>query len=193
MISCADFDRIAGCTEALKSEPRLAKVLETGQPEVELFWDDCDTGVPCKCRLDWLAPDFILDLKTFQQKARKSIDESVADAIWWEGYLRQGFFYTDGEMLDRLTLQGGGTAVKKPFLFAFVESEPPHEVRLRRFQFGDSLYYKQTELEVRRLIELYAECKLTYGEGRGAMRRRLWSYRMSSFGSWGGLRCPLIA
>ena len=164
MISCADFDRIAGCTEALKSEPRLQSVLETGQPEVELFWDDCDTGQPCKCRLDWLAPDFILDLKTFQQKARKSIDESVADAIWWEGYLRQGFFYTEGELLNRLTLQGGGTAVKKPVLFAFVESELPHEVRLRRFQFGDSLYYKQTELEVRRLIELYAECKLTYGE-----------------------------
>jgi PDDEXK-like uncharacterized protein DUF3799 len=162
MISCADFDRIAGCTEALKSEPRLAKVLEEGRPEVECFWQDPETGVDCKCRFDWLS-NVILDLKTFQQKARKSIDESVADAIWWEGYLKQGWFYTEGEMLERLKTVPS-TVIRKPFLFAFVESELPHEVRLRRFQFGDSLYYKQTELEVRRLIELYAECRLTYGE-----------------------------
>ena len=161
IISLDDWRRLEGCTRALLQEPEVSKILAVGSPEVPIFVQDPETGVDLKCRIDWYAPDLSLDLKTFSQKARKSIDESVADAIWYEGYLKQAFFYTRLRHLKGN--QDGSELTARPFVIPFVESDPPHEVRIKKFQMGEDLYWTQTSLQVRRLINLYAHCMETYG------------------------------
>lgn len=160
-----DWDRLWGAAEALKREPKLREILSDGEPEVALFANDPETGIPLKAKLDWLSQNCILDLKTFSQKRGKSIDESVADAIFYEGYYRQAFFYS--------TLHQLVTGATKPlkFVMAFVESVPPHEVRIKQLRptrgLGDSsmnLYWQRAKVEVRNLSSLWARCMEEFSE-----------------------------
>lgn len=155
--------RIAGAAQAMTEEPRVQAILDAeGQAEAQLFAKDPETGVPLKAKLDWLAPNLTLDLKTFSQKRGKSIDKSIADAIFYEQYYRQAFFYG--------LLRGWPQSWPGEFVMAFVESEPPHEVRIRalRPKTGGNvnLYWERARIEVRQLIRTYAECMDKFGVDR---------------------------
>ena len=167
-LSRADWDRCRNCSGALRSEPAVAELLSTGQPEVPLFGVHPETGVLLKCKIDWLRPDLTLDLKSFSQTRGKSIDRSVTDAIWYEGYGKQAYLYS----LIR-SLQSGfshpGKAAKAPrFVLAFVESEEPFEVRIRSIvpiEAGTaSLLWEHSRITVTGLIRLYADCLGRFGE-----------------------------
>lgn len=134
-----DWNRLLGAAEALKNEPQLAALLSEGEPEVSLFATDPDSGVPLKARLDWLNPGCIVDLKTFTHRRGKSIDQCVNDAIYYESYYVQAYFY---RWLYQLA-----TGKRVRFVFVFVESQPPHEVRLRELtpsKMGVANVYWQT-------------------------------------------------
>lgn len=149
----AEFDRLRGAADALLAEPKLREILRNGEPEVSLFGNDPTTGIPLKARLDWISDDYILDLKSFFQKRGKSIDQSVADAIYYEGYFRQAYFYAT--MHQQIT----GRSKPLPVVMAFVESEPPHEVRLRElrpFNHGVmNVYWQTAALDVRHYCSLW--------------------------------------
>lgn len=152
---------IGGAAQAVRDEPRVNAILEAaGKPEAEIFGKDQDTGVLLKGKLDWLAPTLTLDLKTFTQKRGKSIDRSVADAILYEQYYRQAFMYA--------LLRGWPKEFSGEFVMVFVESTPPHEVRLRvlRPKTGGNanLYWERARVEVRQLIRTYAECMAHFGD-----------------------------
>ncbi len=152
---------IGGAVSALRDEPRVNAILEAdGKAEYQIFTTDKDTGIPLKGKLDWFAPGLTLDLKTFQQKRGKSIDRSVADAILYEQYYRQAYFYG--------LLRGWPKEFSGEFVIAFVESTPPHEVRLRvlRPKTGGNanLYWERARVEVRHLIRAYAECMDHFGD-----------------------------
>jgi hypothetical protein len=159
ILSRSDWQRVNRATNSLRSEPRVEEILSVGEPEVPLFVDDPDTGVPLKGRLDWLRPKLILDLKSFTQKRDKSIDKSITDAIFYEGYYRQAYFYSK--------LRGWPETWDGDFVIAFVESEEPHEVRLRSLRpksFGNvNLYWQKALLETRALIRSYADCLKEFG------------------------------
>ncbi len=154
------WSRVAGCARALAEEPEIIRMLSEGQPEIALTAIDPDTGVLLKARLDWMAQVFTLDLKTFQCKGGKSVDESVANAIWYEAYYRQAYFYT----YMRSLIEKRDPA---QFVEAFVESGQPHEVRIRRicprYQGMANTYWTRARVEVRGLINLYAECVNRWG------------------------------
>jgi hypothetical protein len=135
----------------------VQKVLRRGEPEASLFATCPETGVTLKCKLDWKTPDETWDLKTFTAKRGVSVDKAVHDAMFYEGYLRQAWFYN----YVRTLAQPG---YKGPFVFAFVESEPPHEVRIKKLVPGGDLYWIQAGIEVRGLIRLYADCVERWGE-----------------------------
>lgn len=162
MFKLEDWERITGCAKALSLQPEFVKLLGAGQPEVSIFATDPDTVVPLKARLDWLAPEYTVDLKTFSQKRGKSIDKSVTDAIWYEGYNRQAVFYT---MLRRL--QPGCEKLWPDFVMVFVESEEPHEVRIRSMRpttgGSPNLFWDRARIEIRELIRLYAEFWQRFG------------------------------
>lgn len=159
-LSVYDWRRAQNAALALHREPVVQKILENGQSEVSVFAADPDSGVMLKGRMDWVTPEIIFDPKTFTQKRGKSIDKSVADAIFYEDYHRQGCMYSK---LDAL-------ATGKPprrFILGFVESEEPHEVRIRELvpKVGGepNLYWMRALLEIRGLIRTYDECWTQFG------------------------------
>jgi hypothetical protein len=163
ILSVDDWARLTGCVESLRSEPLVNELLRDGEAEVPIIAVDPEYGVQQKCRIDWFHPGYTVDFKTFSTKGHKSVDETVADAIWYEGYLNQGFFYAT--LRYQKGLQDGSEQTLKPFINVFIESDPPYEVRIRQMDFtGADLYHQQTKLHVRRMVELYANCLETYGE-----------------------------
>ena len=153
-----DWQNILGAKQALLEEPRMQELLKTGQSECQVFSVDSDTGVKLKGILDWSAPGLILDLKTFSQREGFSINQSIARDIFWRRYHIQAVFYS---------ILKGWPQEHPEYLLAFVESEPPHEVRIRaiRPKVGGnvSLLWERARIEVRDLIRLYAECMTQFG------------------------------
>jgi hypothetical protein len=43
--------------------PHLRRAFQGGIPEVSVFWVD-EYGIACKCRLDWLKPRTIVDIRS---------------------------------------------------------------------------------------------------------------------------------
>lgn len=157
-----DWARIHGCATALMEEPRLQEILSTGTPELAIFTTDSDTGVKLKGKLDWATSKLTLDLKTFVQKRGKSIDRSVADAILYENYHRQGFFYA--------ALRGWPNDWNGEHVLAFVESFEPHETRIRSLRpktaGNANMYWLRAQHEVRDLIRIYAAYMDKFGVDR---------------------------
>ena len=156
-----EWERVAGMAKALTDEPALRRILDEGKPEVSMVAQDPDTGVLLKARLDWMNPSpVILDLKSFTARRGVSIDKSVADAIFYERYYIQGFVYA---YVHKLVT--GKTA---DFVIAFVESDPPHETRIKLLQpkrgSEPNLYWLQAQLEVRARIRQYAEYMERFGD-----------------------------
>lgn len=155
-----DWLRIKGAAQALLDEPRIQHTLcGVGAAEVRVSRIDPDTGILLKGLLDWSAPSLIMDLKTFAQKKGKSIDRSIADAIFYEGYYRQIYFYN---------LLRGWPEWRGESIMPFVESEPPYEVRIKSFRSkvggNANVYWTRAMLEVRSLIRLYTDCMERFGE-----------------------------
>ncbi|MDP9112433.1 MAG: PD-(D/E)XK nuclease-like domain-containing protein [Acidobacteriota bacterium] len=148
------WDRLTGCLRALRQEPTVCGLMSEGQAEVPLFVKDKEAGVLLKAKLDWKAPKVTLDLKTFAQMRGKSIDKSVTDAIWYEGYHRQAVHYTN----IRALLGESRT----DYVNVFVESEPPHEVRLRALRpttgGQPNMYWMRAQSEIDALVWRYADC-----------------------------------
>jgi hypothetical protein len=168
MFNNEQWTNIANMARALTEEPEIQRMLEKGSAEVVMTATDPETGVLLKGKMDWVRPDLTLDLKTFSQKHGKSIDQSIADAIFYEGYNRQAYFYS----LLRSLQPGGnpgiaGAQTAQPFIIVFVESEPPHEVRIKELRpkraTEVNLYWETARAKSRQLIRLYAECQNRFG------------------------------
>lgn len=159
-----DFYRIAGAARALRDEPRVNELLNEGEPEVCMTAKDPETGVTLKAMMDWVAPRHTVDLKTFTQMRGKSIDKSIADAIYYEAYYRQAYFYTYIR-----SLQPDAPKAKPDFILAFVESDEPHEVRLRSLgsggRGGDTrIYWERARIETRNFIRQFADHWERFGD-----------------------------
>lgn len=162
ILGLSEWERVCGMTRALKAEPKLRPILASGQPEVSIVARDPDTGVLLKVRIDWLAPKWTLDLKTFSQQRGKSIDKSIGDAIYYERYWVQAFFYHYVRRLATGEKHDGFETV-----FGFVESEEPHEVRLKSLRpkwAGEvNLYWETARIEVKQRIREYADYQQRFG------------------------------
>jgi len=158
-LSREEWDRVHGMAEALRSEKSIAPILKEGRAEVCVFARDPATGVLLKSRLDWISDATTVDLKSFSQKNGRSIDRSVTAAIAYESYYRQGYFYT--------LLRSLHGVKKQKSVMAFVESDTPHEVRIKEFTpvaLGEAnVYWGRAKLEVQSLIKTYAWYQKEFG------------------------------
>lgn len=164
ILSRFDWYRVGAAANALRNEKRVAELLSKGEAEVPVFATDPETGVPLKACLDWKMPTSTMDLKTFSQKRAKTINETVANAIYYEGYHIQAFFYN----YVRSLAENNKALMKADFIIPFVESDEPHETRIKVLQPGDSgeanLYWQKARIEVRRMIHTYADFMDRFGE-----------------------------
>lgn len=96
--------------------------LSMGVAESPIYWRDEITGVPCKCRPDWLyvssAEALIIDVKTTKDIKPRDFKFAIQRYGYWlqDAHYRAGVRATYG--------------VESTFLFACVESEWPYQVAL---------------------------------------------------------------
>jgi hypothetical protein len=147
IVTQAEYDKAVGIATSLHKENAVRALMSTGNAEVSLAWIDYATGLPCKCRIDWLsiAGSYIriADLKTCRDPLR------FENAIAEYGYHRQMAFYRRG-IAHVLS-----STITEAFLIA-VETEAPYcsrtaKVSKTALSAGDD--------EVSELLELVAECK----------------------------------
>jgi len=116
LMTRANWAAVTGMADAVRSHPAGAALLAEGNAEVSLLWTDHETGLRCKARVDWLAPGFVVDLKTTEDSSPNSFARSIANYR----YHVQQAHYRDG--LDALGI--GNDA----FFFIAVEKAPPYPV-----------------------------------------------------------------
>jgi len=86
--------------------PHLARAFQGGIPEVSVFWTD-EHGIPCKCRLDWLKPRTIVDIKKCANARARPFDLAVLLAIAEYRYDISARHYLDGfRYLYRFAAEG---------------------------------------------------------------------------------------
>jgi hypothetical protein len=120
-----DWQRVEAMAAAIREHPVASALLdpERGKPEQSLFWQDDETGIWCRARLDWLprrdpARRFIIaDYKTAAAADPASIRKAVANY----GYFMQAAWYAEG-------VQVLGLDPDPAFLFIFQEKTPPYLV-----------------------------------------------------------------
>ena len=156
----AEWQQVYGMSAALRRESALKPYLEKGVGEVSFFQVDPETGVLLKCRLDWLsALRCVVDLKSMAARD-EPIDRTVSRAIVSREYYRQPWFY-----LHVMALAGYADF---SWLYAFVESDAPYEVRLRSMGpsgvRGLNKYWVSTGDEVRAALKRFAEYEREFGD-----------------------------
>jgi hypothetical protein len=145
-ISFEDHNTCLKIQEVFRTHPVCKTVLaKGGKSEITMVWEDQETGLLCKGRLDWLpVSDYLFDLKSVESAQSADFGKKAYDYDWHA----QAAFYTDG--FEALTGE------RRLFLFGAIEKTPPLE---------PAFYYATDEDVVRGrrgyrpLLKQIAECK----------------------------------
>lgn len=121
-----EHDTVLAMARAVREHDVAGALFEPGSglPEQCLFWQDPDTRIWCRCRLDWLPHGggpvmYVGDLKSTFDASQ----EHAAKALVNFGYHQQAQWNAWG--ITEL-----GLAARVVFLFVFVEKEPPYLVHV---------------------------------------------------------------
>jgi hypothetical protein len=68
VLSNDDFTNLENICNKFNESKNLHHLLENGRSEVVIIWKDKTTGITCKCRLDYIQPDAVIDVKSFSIK-----------------------------------------------------------------------------------------------------------------------------
>ena len=148
VLTPAQWDAVHHIEQAVGDHTAASRLLYApGESEVTLIWDDAETGVRCKARIDRLPFDKqmgIGDLKTTKDASPKAF----AKSLWAYGYHRQAAHYLNGlAVLD---------TPRRFFTFAAVEKEPPFGVAV--YQIDDGSIDAGAH-QIRSLLQIYARCQ----------------------------------
>jgi len=67
VLSDDDFTNLENICDKFNESENLHHLLENGRSEVVIIWKD-KTGIICKCRLDYIQPDAVIDVKSYSIK-----------------------------------------------------------------------------------------------------------------------------
>jgi hypothetical protein len=150
VLSRDEFFACFAIRDAIRSHPRIGKLLSgDGENELTVIWDDPDTGVRCKARIDRLARHpkaggVLVDLKSTTDAREAAFTRKVFDL----GYYRQFGMYQDA-------LRAHGVETLHMVIVA-VEKEAPYAVAGYRLTEAAADAGRQ---ELRTLMKRYAECE----------------------------------
>jgi hypothetical protein len=106
VVKPAAMREVLQAAASITLNPHLARAFQGGIPEVSVFWVD-EHGVPCKCRLDWLKPRTIVDIKKCANVRERPFDLAVLLAIAEYRYDISARHYLDGfQFLYRFAAEG---------------------------------------------------------------------------------------
>lgn len=146
-----EFDRVLAMADALQRHPRAGELFAPGEAEQTFIWQDDETGVWCRCRVDWLSDPDADELRIVDYKTTTSAKPAdLEQAIYRYAYHQQDPFYRDGirAVLGR----------EPEFTFVFQEKEPPYLVTVVELPMDA---YQLGVARNRRARLIFAECQRT--------------------------------
>lgn len=104
--------------DVMRNHRQFCELMVAALPEIPQYWDDEQTGLPCKSQLDLLLPGeaLIADVKTTSASSRA---EFLGNCLMYE-YDRQAAYYIDG-------CRAAGHPIDRFILFA-IQKQKPHQV-----------------------------------------------------------------
>jgi len=146
VLKAEDYQTARAMAHAVAQHPDAKQFLSNGRAELSIVWDDADTGVRLKARLDYWRPPAIVDYKT----AANASPAGFVKAIWNYGYHVQAALYRDGAR----------AALGEPepeFVFIAQEKQPPYDMIVRpageSVLVGGRLAYKRALYDYKRCVE----------------------------------------
>jgi hypothetical protein len=147
LLNDTKWNRVNGMRDAVRDHATAAILLaDEGPVELSIVWQDTDTGLLCKARLDKVsaAAKSITDLKSTQDAEPEAFSRSIGNY----GYDIQGAHYLCGAQAVGLDVSAFG--------FIAIESEAPHCLACYELDpEAIALGFKQQQ----RLLARYAECR----------------------------------
>jgi hypothetical protein len=130
------IDRIELAAAMIEKSPTLGQAFRGGYPEVSIFWMDEETGCPCKCRVDYLKPKAIVDLKTISEEHGREFARAVDRDFANYRYAFQATHYIQGvdaalDLMKEGQIFGG---VPLTFTEAMINADPEQRRSLYVFQ-----------------------------------------------------------
>jgi len=124
ILEADDAEACKAMSDAIRCHDRAATLLDVpGESEVCVVWDDAETGIRCKARIDRYAAGKIgVDVKTTRNASPGAFSKSVFDF----GYHRQVAWYADGFYAV--------TGKPTTFVIVAVENESPWGVCVYRLE-----------------------------------------------------------
>lgn len=117
VLTIAEHETVQGMTAGVYRNAKLREIIELpGSPEVAFFAVDPDTGLPIKCKFDWLTDCAIsLDLKKTQDARAFAFSKSIYTYMYMmqDAFYRHVYKCATGEELQE-------------FYFGAVEEQRPH-------------------------------------------------------------------
>lgn len=118
----SEYAEAEACAASVKAHPVAGLLFDAGRAEVSLFWEDEQTGVRMRGRLDWIREKLGQRVVGVDLKTAASADpETFARTAASYGYAQQQAQYEDG-------IVAAGLDDDPAFLFVVVEKSPPYLV-----------------------------------------------------------------
>lgn len=115
-----EWQRAKDCASAVLAHPASRLLLDGGRSEVSIFWADERTGVPCKCRPDYLRDDLVIsDLKTTADASPQAFAKTCA---------RLGYHAAHAHYSEGVRVMYG--EAPRSFILIAAEPEPPYGVAI---------------------------------------------------------------
>lgn len=119
IISLEDFNYCDMIRSKVRKHQTAAALLSSGYAEQTFFFNEPNSGAPCKFRPDWLnvAHNVIVDIKTTEDASPRGFARSVEKYRYHvqDAYYSDGIYYSQGMSLDG-------------FVFIAVEKQAPYNV-----------------------------------------------------------------
>ena len=170
MIACDEqtLDQIDSIVKAIRSNERAAKLLDQpGECEYAIFWRDSDTGIECKCLVDWYAP-IALDLKTTCDPSPAAYARSLVGL----GYVRKLAHYKAG--IEKLRDEVAN------FVHIAAETSSPYRVASYQIDDKDREGFSLGITQRRRLLHELAECYAS-GDWRDPFEKLVMTLQIPTF------------
>lgn len=123
-----EYEQLIGMQRAVRQHPVASRYLRCGQAEVSVLWTHVveelgglpGYSIPCKSRLDYVAPEWLLDLKT----CRDASPMAFGRAAFNFEYHAQAAYYVDAI--------AAATGMRLPYFIVAAELAPPCVVQVYR-------------------------------------------------------------
>lgn len=147
LITQENMDCLQAMKKSMQRHTVASGLLIGGKSEASVFWQDEETGVQCKCRLDYIKDRLraVTDLKTARDASLWGFQKAIGNY----NYHRQAGFYLEG--LSRATGEIWNT-----WVWVAQEKEPPYGVAVYMLEPDD---IQRGWQEAKELLRVYKDCK----------------------------------